>query len=75
MHHGCGDRQRRQSVASSPTGRSSIAGEFAGRLLSDARALPASTDELVARAEENYEVEFTPHTKSKPAVLTIVLPG
>ncbi|WP_210605396.1 YaaA family protein [Brevibacterium oceani] len=50
-------------------------GEFAGRLLSDARALPASTDELVARAEENYEVEFTPHTKSKPAVLTIVLPG
>ncbi|WP_166971633.1 YaaA family protein [Brevibacterium atlanticum] len=50
-------------------------GEFAGRLLSDDRALPASTDELVARAEESYEVEFAPHTKSKPATLTIVLPG
>lgn len=50
-------------------------GEFAGRLLAEARQLPDTVDELVARAEENYEVEFTPHTKSKPAVLTIVLPG
>jgi cytoplasmic iron level regulating protein YaaA (DUF328/UPF0246 family) len=50
-------------------------GQFAGHLLSDERELPASTEELVARAEEHYEVEFTPHTKSKPATLTVVLPG
>lgn len=48
-------------------------GEFVGRLLADERELPATVDELVARAEEFYEVEFTPHAKSKPAALTIVL--
>ena len=48
-------------------------GQFAGRLLADERRLPASTEELVSRAQESYEVEFTPHTDSKPAALTIVL--
>src|SRR5699024_8344854 len=48
-------------------------GQFAGRLLADERPLPESTDELVARAQEFYDVEFTPHTASKPAALTIVL--
>ena len=48
-------------------------GEFAGRLLSDDRALPESAEELVARAEEFYEVEFESPTKSKPANLMIVL--
>lgn len=50
-------------------------GEFAGRLLADERGLPSDVDELVARAEESYQVEFTPHTTTKPAVLTVVLPG
>ncbi|WP_092017441.1 YaaA family protein [Brevibacterium siliguriense] len=48
-------------------------GEFAGRLLSDDRALPETAEELVARAEEFYEVEFDSPTKSKPANLMIVL--
>nr|WP_216629819.1 peroxide stress protein YaaA [Brevibacterium renqingii] len=50
-------------------------GEFAGRLLADARALPTTVDELVARAEEIYEVEFTPSAPKKPAALTVVLRG
>ncbi|MGC2939683.1 MULTISPECIES: YaaA family protein [unclassified Brevibacterium] len=50
-------------------------GEFAGRLLSDGRPLPGTVDELMARAEESYEVEFTAPTKSKPANLMIVLRG
>jgi cytoplasmic iron level regulating protein YaaA (DUF328/UPF0246 family) len=48
-------------------------GEFAGRLLSDDRALPETVEELAARAEEVYEVEFAAATKSKPANLMIVL--
>lgn len=48
-------------------------GQFAGRLLADERPLPESPDELVSRAEEFYDVEFNPHTASKPAALTIVL--
>ncbi|MGC3022431.1 YaaA family protein [Brevibacterium sp. FAM 24630] len=48
-------------------------GQFAGRLLADERPLPQTIEELVARAEEFYEVEFTAHTASKPAALTIVL--
>lgn len=48
-------------------------GQFAGRLLADERPLPQTMDELVARAEESYEVEFTGPTGSKPATLTIVL--
>ena len=48
-------------------------GEFAGRLLSDDRSLPETIDDLVSRAEELYEVEFTASTKSKPANLMIVL--
>jgi cytoplasmic iron level regulating protein YaaA (DUF328/UPF0246 family) len=50
-------------------------GQFAGRLLADERPLPQTIDELIARAEEFYEVEFTPHTASKPAALTVVLRG
>ncbi|MGO1291054.1 YaaA family protein [Brevibacterium linens] len=48
-------------------------GEFAGRLLSDDRSLPETIDDLVSRAEELYEVEFTASTKSKSANLMIVL--
>ncbi|GAA1843834.1 YaaA family protein [Brevibacterium marinum] len=48
-------------------------GELVGRLLWDDRGLPSSVDELLSRAEESYEVEFTPHAKNKPAALTIVL--
>lgn len=48
-------------------------GEFVGRLLCDDRPLPSSTEDLVARAAETYEVEFTEHTKTKPGALTIVL--
>lgn len=48
-------------------------GEFAGRLLSDDRPLPDTADELVARAEESYEVEFTAPTTAKPANLMVVL--
>ncbi|UVI37776.1 YaaA family protein [Brevibacterium spongiae] len=48
-------------------------GQFAGRLLADERPLPQAMDELVARAEELYEVEFTAPTASKPAALTIVV--
>ena len=48
-------------------------GELVGRLLADDRGLPSTVDELYARAEESYEVEFTPHVKSKPAALTIVV--
>src|SRR5699024_7426520 len=42
-------------------------GQFAGRLLADERPLPVSSDELVSRAQEYYDVEFSPHTASKPA--------
>lgn len=48
-------------------------GEFVGRLLCDERALPSSIEELVARAGETYEVEYTEHTKTKPGALTIIL--
>lgn len=50
-------------------------GQFAGRLLADERPLPETVEDLVARAAEFYTVEFTPHTASKPAALTIVLEG
>src|SRR5699024_2563152 len=48
-------------------------GQFAGRLLAVERPLPVSSDELVSLAQEYYDVEFSPHTASKPASLTIVL--
>ncbi|MBM6589823.1 peroxide stress protein YaaA [Brevibacterium sp. RIT803] len=48
-------------------------GELVGRLLADDRELPTSSADLLSRAEESYEVEFTPHAKSRPAALTIVL--
>ncbi|WP_235347028.1 YaaA family protein [Brevibacterium sp. UCMA 11754] len=48
-------------------------GELVGRLLADDRELPTTSADLVSRAEESYEVEFTPHAKSRPAALTIVL--
>lgn len=48
-------------------------GEFAGRLLSDDRALPETAEDLVSRAEQFYEVEFTASTNSKPANLMIVI--
>ena len=48
-------------------------GELVGRLLADDRDLPATVEELRSRAEEAYEVELTPHAKTKPAALTIIL--
>ncbi|RCS98599.1 peroxide stress protein YaaA [Brevibacterium aurantiacum] len=48
-------------------------GELVGRLLADDRELPANSADLVSRAEESYEVEFTPHAKNRPAALTIIL--
>lgn len=48
-------------------------GELVGRLLADERELPTSSADLLSRAEESYEVEFTPPAKSRPAALTIVL--
>lgn len=48
-------------------------GEFVGRLLRDARPLPETVDDLVERAREHYEVEFTPAAGSKSASLMIVL--
>lgn len=48
-------------------------GELVGRLLADDRELPTSSADLVSRAEESYEVEFTPHAKNKPAALSIIL--
>ncbi|RBP64775.1 hypothetical protein DFO66_106175 [Brevibacterium sanguinis] len=48
-------------------------GEFVGRLLADERRLPQSHDELLGRAAEHYEVEYTAAAGSRPAALTIVL--
>ncbi len=48
-------------------------GDFVGRLLADERPLPRSHDELLGRAGEHYEVEYTQAAGSKPAALTIVL--
>lgn len=48
-------------------------GELVGRLLADDRELPTTFADLLSRAEESYEVEFTPHAKSRPAALTIIL--
>ncbi|WP_193070604.1 MULTISPECIES: YaaA family protein [unclassified Brevibacterium] len=48
-------------------------GELVGRLLADDRELPANSEDLVSRAEESYEVEFTPHAKNRPAALSIIL--
>ncbi|WP_231440754.1 YaaA family protein [Brevibacterium zhoupengii] len=48
-------------------------GELVGRLLSDDRAMPTTSTGLLERAQESYEVEFTPPAKSRPAALTIIL--
>lgn len=50
-------------------------GELVGHLLRDDRALPASFEELLARASERWHTEITRPAGRKPGSLDIVLAG